>query len=42
MIKKIIEEHQTPFYVYDESVIKSKIKFLENLDFSFKKDFFLQ
>jgi len=39
MIEKIINEFSTPFYLYDENIIKKKIKFLNNLNLDFDHKF---
>ena len=35
MIEKLLQEFSTPFYLYDEEIIKNKISFLNSLDFKF-------
>ena len=39
MIEKIINEFSTPFYLYDENIIKKKIQFLNNLNLDFDHKF---
>lgn len=39
MIEKLIDEFQTPFYLYDEKIIKKKIHFLNSLKFNFNSKF---
>jgi len=35
MTDKLLQEFLTPFYLYDEEIIKNKISFLNSLDFNF-------
>ena len=35
MTDKLLQEFLTPFYLYDEEIIKNKISFLNSLDFKF-------
>ena len=35
MTDKLLQEFSTPFYLYDEEIIKNKISFLNSLDFKF-------
>tara|TARA_Y100000996_G_scaffold400157_1_gene369882 strand:- start:3657 stop:4841 length:1185 start_codon:yes stop_codon:yes gene_type:complete len=39
MFNKIINEFNTPFYLYDEKIIENKINFLKNLNFNFESKF---
>ena len=39
MIDKMINEFNTPFYLYDENIIQEKIQFLNNLNFKFDSKF---
>ena len=40
MIDKMIDEFNTPFYLYDENIIEKKIKFLNNLNLKFETKFY--
>lgn len=39
-IDKIVKEYQTPFYLYDQSIIEDKINFLKNIKLNFKHKYY--
>lgn len=40
MIKKILNQHSTPFYFYNQAIIEDKISFLKSLKLDFQHNFY--